>query len=206
MNWIAVIKTVCCAVMMAAAALGPLPGAAQGSQTRPEVALPAGEIRNVLLDNCVTCHGIDEYAFHAMSREEWDKFIETVHQRDTVDKEVSLSPKDEKILLDYLADNFGPDFIPFPRDYVPQEISEFYTNADGRVFLESKCSGCHTTDTVLDQRHTQEGWRQILVAERERIRNDPSFGGFRGLEDFTDEELEKMAEWLNRVRGTNPFE
>jgi hypothetical protein len=44
-----------------------LPAVAQ-SAARPQVKLPEGPVRNVLLKNCISCHGIDDYAFHAMNR------------------------------------------------------------------------------------------------------------------------------------------
>ena len=185
-----------------ASALLPLPAAAQfGAPTRPEVQLPGGPVRNVILDNCVSCHGIDDYAFHAMEREGWREFIRDIHDRDTVDGEVKLAAADEEVLLDYLAASFGPETIPFPRDYVPQEITEFFTDVDARVFMEANCASCHGVDVVLSQRHDLEGWRSLLVAERERMMD----AGGRNA-GISDENLEKLTEWLVRARGINLFE
>ena len=53
------------------------------------------------------------------------------------------------------------------------------------------CSGCHGVDRVNDARHSAERWRVVAVDMRER--------GAR----ITDPELERLVEWLGRVKGTN---
>lgn len=185
-------KTLLCAMMLFSVVFSHQLAAQFGGPTRPVVDLPEEEpIRSVILRNCSSCHGIDDYAFHAMDRTEWQALLDAVHKRQ---RNVKISGRDEAILLDYLVQNFGPDSIAFPRDYVAQEITEFFSNDDGRVFLEQKCTSCHGVDRVLETRHNLEGWRSTLVAERERGAN------------LEDEELEQLAEWLSRVRGVNPFE
>jgi len=47
---------------------------------------------------------------------------------------------------------------------------------------------------VFNTRRSPEGWRVLLVSERER-----------GAQ-LNDEELERLAEWLGRARGINLFE
>ena len=159
--------------------------------TWPDIPLPGGPVRNVILDNCTQCHGIDDYAFYALDRVGWDALIADKHRGNFA---TSISMADKDILLDYLVDKFGPESIPFPRDYVPPEIDEFFTNADARIFMEVRCISCHTLDPVFNIRHNEEGWRVLLVNERER-----------GAE-LNDNELEKLTEWLGRARGVNLFE
>jgi len=159
--------------------------------TWPDVPLPGGPVRNVILDNCTACHGIDDYAFYALDQEGWEALLAEKHQGEF---SIDLSGKDEGLLLDYLLATFGPDSIPFPRDYVPPEITEFFTNADARIFMEVRCISCHSLDPIFNTRNSPEGWRVLLVSERER--------GAR----LNDEELEKLAEWLGRARGINLFE
>ena len=159
--------------------------------TWPDVPLPSGPIRDVILDNCVSCHGIDDYAFYALDLDGWEELLETKHQGDF---SYDLARSEEIMLQDYLVANFGPDSIPFPRNYVPPEITEFFTDADARIFMEVRCISCHTLDPVFNTRNSPEGWRVLLVSERER--------GAR----LNDEELERLAEWLGRARGINLFE
>jgi mono/diheme cytochrome c family protein len=159
--------------------------------TWPDIPLPGGPVRNVILDNCTACHGIDDYAFYALDRDGWNALIDDKHQGDHA---TELSANERTMLLDFLVSQFGPESIPFPRDYVPPEIDEFFTNADARIFIEVRCIACHTLDPVFNTRHNEEGWRVLLVNERER-----------GAQ-LNDEELEKLTEWLGRARGVNLFE
>jgi hypothetical protein len=160
------------------------------SAARPQVPLPEGPVRNVILKNCVSCHGIDDYAFHAMDRDGWQELIDTVHKEQ---RGLRISRRDERILLDYLSTSFGTESIPFPRNYVAQEITEFFGNAEARVFLEGTCTECHEL-RVFEHRKDMAGWRALVLDMRERGAS------------LSDVNLEKLVEWLGRVRGTNPVE
>jgi hypothetical protein len=165
---------------------------AQGRITRPQVPLPEGPLRNVILKNCVSCHGIDDYAFHALTRERWDALLEDQHTGLPVNK---LSRGDRSLLLDYLAENFGTEQSPFPRAYIPPEIDTFYGEEDGRVALDVVCTECHELDRVYETRATLERWRVLLLEMRAR-----------GATMSDDHDLERMAEWLSRVQSANTFE
>ena len=86
--------------------------------TWPDVPLPEGPIRNILLDNCTSCHGIDDYAFFALDSQGWEDLLAEKHAGDS---QVVTTNEEKAILLQYLSSNFGQDSIPFPRDYVPPE-------------------------------------------------------------------------------------
>jgi len=159
------------------------------SAARPQVELPEGPVRNVILRNCVACHGIDEYAFHALDRTGWKELLDVPHKQ----RGVSLSRRDERVLLDYLDKNFGTESIPFPRNYVAPEISEYFTNPEARVFLERVCTECHEL-RVFEHRKDAAGWRALVLDMRERGAT------------VSDQNIEKLVEWLGRVRGTNPVE
>lgn len=160
------------------------------SAARPQVRLPRDEVRAVILKNCVSCHGIDEYAFHSLDRAGWQAILDVQHKRE---RGLTLARADEELLLDYLSKNFGPDSVPFPRNYVAREITEFFDNADARVFLERVCAECHEI-RVFDHRKDANGWRALVLDMRER--------GAR----INDQNVEKLVEWLTRVRGLNPVE
>ena len=167
----------------------PLAAHAQ-SAARPQVSLPDGAVRPVILKNCVSCHGIDDYAFHAMDRAGWQALINTKHKQQ---RGLKLAAADEKLLLDYLTKNFGPESIAFPRNYVAKEISEYFDNTSARVFMEGACTRCHDVN-VFNSRKDVAGWRALVLDMRER--------GAR----ISDQNVEKLVEWLGRVRGTNPVE
>jgi hypothetical protein len=168
-----------------------LPQAAQlsGRPTRPQVQPPQGPVRQVIFKNCVSCHGIDDYAFFALDKAGWKSLIDTKHR----EVKVSVHDADREILLDWLVTKFGPGTKPFPRTYVAPEITTFFSDSEAQVVLNRSCStACHTLDRVNDARYSPDRWRVITVDMRER--------GAR----LTDEELERLVEWLGRVKGTNP--
>ena len=74
-----------------------LPVAAQNrrAQGRPVVDLPRGAVRQVILESCTACHGIDDYAFYAMDRAGWKKMVDSMKA-----KGATISNDKEAILLD----------------------------------------------------------------------------------------------------------
>jgi hypothetical protein len=86
---------------------------------------------------------------------------------------------------------FGPDTKPFPRTYIPPEITTFFSDPEARRLLDRACTSCHELDRVERARNPEERWRVLVVDMRER-----------GAK-LTDEETERLVEWLGRVWGTN---
>ena len=166
-----------------------LPLAAQNRATRPKIERPDGPVWTVIRANCTACHGIDDYAFFALDKAGWKSLIETKH----TDKKVAIADADREILVDWLVTKFGPGTKPFPRTYVAPEITTFFSDGEAQTVLNRSCStACHTLDRVNDARFSPDRWRVVTVDMRER--------GAR----LTDEELERLVEWLGRVKGTNP--
>ena len=173
------------AVLMVVAV--PSAGQIRGRPTRPNVQRPDGAVWEVIRKHCVACHGIDDYAFYAQDRAAWQKLIAEKHKPNDAD----LSEADRNILLDWLVAKFGPDTKPFPRTYVPHEINTFFSDPEAKRLMNRACTPCHGLDRVQGVRNAEEGWRVILVDMRER-----------GAQ-LSDEELERLVEWLTRVWGTN---
>ena len=166
-----------------------LPLAAQvgGRPTRPKVQRPDGAVWEVLRKQCITCHGIDDYAFYAQDRDAWQQLIAARHKPG----EAVLSEADRNILLDWLVAKFGPATKPFPRSYIPQEITTFFTDPEARRLLNRSCTKCHGVERAETARKSEEGWRVTLLGMRER-----------GAQ-LADEDLERLVEWLGRVWGVN---
>lgn len=179
-------------VFVAAALFLPEAAFAQRGPTRPQVQLPDGPLRNVILKNCVSCHGIDDYAYFALSRERWDELLDEKHEGLPVN---TLSGTDKNLLLDYLAKTFGTDTTPFPRRYIPPELDSYYDDEAGLAALEVECTECHELDRVFETRATLERWRVLLLEMRGR--------GAALSDDYA---MERMAEWLSRVQSANTFE
>jgi mono/diheme cytochrome c family protein len=160
---------------------------AQNRATRPKVQRPDGPVWDVIRTNCTTCHGIDDYAFFALDRDGWQKLLADKHKPDGD----GLSVTDRSVLLDWLVSKFGPDTKPFPRTYVPPEITTFFSDPEARRLMTRACSKCHGLERVENVRNSADGWRVTLVDMRER-----------GAQ-ISDQELEQLVEWLARVWGTN---
>ena len=178
------------AVVATFAVMAVAPVAAQfnNKPTRPQVETPRGPVRQVILKNCAACHGIDEYAYYALDRAGWNALIDTKHKGLTV----PISDTDRGLVLDWVVAKFGPDSTKFPRAYVPPEITTFFTDAEAEALLAKACTSCHAVDQVNDARFSADRWRVVTVDMRER-------GAV-----LTDEELERLVEWLSRVKGINP--
>src|SRR5688572_29363056 len=164
------------------------PVAAQGGRsTRPQVTPPQGPPRQVIFKHCTTCHGIDDYAYNALDRAGWDAHLTKKHQG----LDVPLPQADRAILLDWLAERFGATTKPFPRAYVAEEVTTFFSDAEGDALLNRACTSCHEIERVNKARFAPERWRVVTLDMRER--------GAK-LEDG---ELERLVEWLGRTKGTN---
>lgn len=176
------------AVALTAALSVPLGAQIGGRPTRPQVIPPQGPVRQVIFKNCTSCHGIDDYAFNALDRSGWNAHIDNSHKAHPV----AISAADRELLLDWLVSKFGPDTKPFPRSYLAPEITTFFSDSEADALLGTACTACHDLDRVNAARFSADRWRVVTVDMRER-----------GAK-LTDEELERLVEWLGRTRGTNP--
>ena len=158
-----------------------------GRAARPKVQRPDGPVWDVIRKNCTDCHGIDDYAFYALDKAGWRKLITDKHKGPGA----TLSDADWNLLTDWLVSKFGPDSKPFPRTYVPPEIKTFFSDPEAYRLMNRACTKCHGLDRAQTARKAEEGWRVTLIDMRER-----------GAQ-LSDEELERLVEWLTRVWGTN---
>lgn len=169
-------------IMVAAVAV---PAAAQRRRpNRPVVDLPRGPVRQVILKSCTACHGIDDYAFHALDRAGWQALIDTKHKAGGV----VISDEDRSILLDWLVVKFGPDSKPFQPAQGPPPT--FADNAARRI-LENACTACHSLERVDGARFTEEKWRATVTEMRSK--------GAR----LADEDFSTLVEYLTRTHGSN---
>jgi len=183
------VQLVAAAACVAAALSVPVSAQIGGRPTRPQVQPPPqGPVRQVIFKNCTSCHGIDDYAFYALDRTGWNKLIDDKH---TVHK-APIADADRSVLLDWLVTKFGPDTKAFPRAYVAQEVTTFFSDSEAEELLGRSCRACHDLERVNAARFSPDRWRVVTVDMRER-----------GAK-LTDEELERLVEWLGRVKGTNP--
>jgi hypothetical protein len=140
----------------------------------------------VIRKNCTACHGIDEYAYYSLDVAGWRNLIQTKHK-----SELKVSDADMSVLVEWMNSKFGTTTKAFPRTYVAPEITTYLSDPEAKRLLDSACSKCHEADRINKERRTADAWRVLSVDMRER-----------GAQ-ITDEDLEKLVEWLGRVRGTN---
>src|SRR5215831_11836208 len=111
-----------------AVALFLTPPAAQaqlaGKPIRPQVDPPKGPVRQVVFKYCTSCHGIDDYAYNALDRAGWNALIDARHQA----QKIEIPAAERELLLDWIVSRFGPTSRPFPRAYVPPEITTYFSD------------------------------------------------------------------------------
>ena len=169
------------------------PVAAQNRATRPKIDRPDGPVWDVIRKNCISCHGIDDYAYYAMDKTGWKNLIQSKHKTGPGAGAADKLPEgDWNFLLDWLGTRLGPDTKPFPRDYVAPEITEFLSDPEANRLLNRACTTCHSIDKVNASRFSNDKWRVLIVEER-----------VRGAQ-LSDDEVEGLVEWLGRVKGINP--
>jgi len=152
--------------MVTVAAVLVVPAAAQNrrGRNRPLVDLPSGAVRQVILNDCTACHGIDDYAYYAMDRDGWQKLIERMKQKGAV-----VSDEDQSILLDWLVTKFGPDSKPFPRAEGEGPVLNFgggdaaARDAVAKRLVESVCRTCHTLERIEVSKYAEDKWRDIVT-------------------------------------------
>jgi len=136
-------------------------------RNRPIVELPKGAVRQVILNSCTACHGIDDYAYYAMDRTGWQKLIDSMKEKGAV-----ISDDDRSILLDWLVSKFGPDSKPFPRTRAEGPILNFgggdtaARDAAAKRVVESVCRTCHTLERIEVAKYTEDKWRDIVTEMR----------------------------------------
>jgi cytochrome c553 len=159
-----------------------------GRATRPKVKPPQGPVRAIIFKDCTSCHGIDDYAYNALDRDGWNQHLEAKHKDGFA---TLITDADRSLLLDWLVSRFGPATKPFPRTYVAREVTTFFSDAEAETVLTRSCATCHPLDRVNNARNSADEWRVVALDMRER-----------GAK-ISDDDLEKLVEWLGRTKGTN---
>ena len=178
------LAAVAAALLVAAAA----PAAAQGNRraARPEVRLPGGPVRQVILQSCTTCHGIDDYAYNALDRAGWRELVGAMEEKGAI-----ISDSDLTVLLDWLVAEFGPDSTPFPREFVvvPVDDEVFADAATAGGYLSATCTICHSLDRIETARFDESRWRATVTDMR--AKGAP----------VAEENVDALVDYLARTRG-----
>src|SRR5215510_6551216 len=103
-------KNALAVVIMATAFIMPAAAQNRRAQGRLVVDLPRGPVRQVILDSCTACHGIDDYVYYAIDRAGWQKIVDCMKAKGAM-----ISDDNQTILFDWLSMRFGSDTKLFPR-------------------------------------------------------------------------------------------
>jgi cytochrome c5 len=171
-----------------------MPAAAQNrrGRNRPIVELPRGPVRQVILNTCTACHGIDDYAYYAMDRAGWQKLIENMKE-----KGAAISDDNRSILLDWLVTKFGPDSKPFPRVKTEGPVLNFgggdaaAREAAAKRLVDSVCRTCHTLERIEVAKYSGDQWRDI-------VRSMKTKGA-----QLDDADVAPLVEYLTKTYGPN---
>ena len=72
-------------------------------------ALPDAPGRDETYFSCIACHSFQLVTRQGMSRGMWEDTLQLMVERHGM---MELDPEDEVLILDYLAEHFGPDHAP----------------------------------------------------------------------------------------------
>ena len=97
----------------------PSPGS-QSAKVNIDEIFPPGRGRDLVLNNCTTCHTFVPIVVLQMTKEAWER-----NSRDHRERVTALSDDDFKTLYEYLVANFNPD-RPVPT--LPKELLDTWTS------------------------------------------------------------------------------
>ena len=130
-SWLALIIAGACATCVGCAAPAPPPAAQQQAQAKPSgdsqptrvninEIFPSGRGRDLVLNNCTSCHTFVPIVVLQMNKEEWER-----NRRIHRSRVPALSDPDFDALYEYLVANFNPN-RPVPT--LPKELLATWTS------------------------------------------------------------------------------
>ena len=122
--------------------------------------LPEGPGRTAVFFNCTACHSLRQFNQQRMSRDEWDKLLEWMVEKN---KMHPMAPWARRRVLNYLATHFGVD----------EEDWQGLPVGPGREEVFYVCQACHSLAIVKQQGLDRDTWDEILVWMVEEQAMDP---------------------------------
>ena len=115
----------------------PLSGQVGGRAARPKVLRPDGPVWDVIRKNCTDVPRDRRLRLLSLwIRPGWQKLIADKHKS----AGLSLQDADMNLLTDWLATTFGPNSKPFPRTYIPPEITTFFSDPEAYRLMNRACT------------------------------------------------------------------
>lgn len=148
--------------------------------------LPEGLAKGVLQRSCTQCHGLDKIAAATKTEAGWRASV-----KDMIRLGAKLKPDEDKTVVAYLVEHFGPKASStmsraepnasssrtneVARDSVAADPSQLLPDGEGKGLILATCVQCHNLRYVVGQRKDAEGWRRTvhdMVARGTQVTSD----------------------------------
>lgn len=124
--------------------------AAQAGTVEDYGGLPEGPGRAAVYFNCTACHSLKQFSQQRMSRDEWDKLLDWMVEKN------NMHPMEQWAraqVLNYLATHFGVD----------EQLWQGLPAGPGREMVFGLCQACHSLAIVKQQGLSRDSWDETLV-------------------------------------------
>ncbi len=111
--------------------------------------LPPGEGKELVAWACTGCHGLKPIVMYRDGPSGWKYTVEAM-----VRCGAPLFSRETETVIQYLAENFGPESGPAAAGTLPE--------GPGKALVESRCTFCHDLERVTEPKRTGEDWKIIV--------------------------------------------
>jgi cytochrome c5 len=132
-------------LLACAQAYGQAPGAS---------GLPVGDGAEIVAKACTQCHGLGLTVAMRDGRVGWQEMVDNMILRGA-----QVRPEEEKIVIDYLVENFGPSKGPMPS---PKGAVLVLADGPGKAIVESHCTYCHDAGRITGVKRSKAEWEATV--------------------------------------------
>lgn len=133
-------------------------GAAIYAQS-PSVTLPPGSGRDLVAVACTQCHGLKLIVALRDGPVGWQEFV-----HDMILRGAQLDPQEARLVIRYLANNFGPGNSPMQSNLETNPLPP----GDGAKLVESRCTMCHDLGRITTVARSRQEWENTVRNMMER--------------------------------------
>lgn len=135
--------------------------------------LPQGLAKAILQRSCTLCHDLDRITTASKTEAGWRASV-----KDMMRLGAKLKPDEDKTVVAYLVEHFGPKASAamsraepnadssrtneVARESVAADPSQLLPDGEGKGLILATCVQCHNLRYVVGQRKDAEGWRRTV--------------------------------------------
>jgi mono/diheme cytochrome c family protein len=109
----------------------------------PSQQFPAGEGRDLVMEVCAGCHGLEQITATTGTRDDWGGVVYSMGARG-----LDVTPEETELIVAYLAKNFAP----------AKKAAVTIPDGEGKDLVQDRCAACHGLDQVVAYRGSKENW------------------------------------------------